>query len=203
MISLLTSMLFAQMPNYFVHETAVVDEGAKIGAGTKIWHFCHIMPHAKIGNDCSLGQNVMIADEVEIGNGVKIQNNVSVYTGVVLEDNVFVGPSVVFTNVKNPRSFINRKQEFKKTLIRKGATIGANATIICGHTVGSYAFIAAGTVVTKDVKPYSLVMGNPGVHVGWVSEYGHTLNFNVSNITQCPESGEKYQLIDNQITKIK
>lgn len=190
------------MPNYFVHETAVVDEGAKIGAGTKIWHFCHIMPHAKIGNDCSLGQNVMIADEVEIGNGVKIQNNVSVYTGVVLEDDVFVGPSAVFTNVKNPRSFINRKQEFKKTLIRKGATIGANATIICGHTVGSYAFIAAGTVVTKDVKPYSLVMGNPGVHVGWVSEYGHTLNFNVSNITQCPESGEKYQLIDNQITKL-
>lgn len=190
------------MLNYFVHETAVVDEGAKIGAGTKIWHFCHIMPQAKIGDNCSLGQNVMIADEVEIGNGVKIQNNVSVYHGVILEDDVFVGPSVVFTNVKNPRSFINRKEEFKKTIIRKGASIGANATIVCGYTVGSYAFIAAGAVVTKDVKPYSLVMGNPAVHVGWVSEYGHTLNFIVSNITQCPESGEKYQLVDNQITKI-
>ncbi|WAC41460.1 acyltransferase [Pedobacter sp. SL55] len=190
------------MPNYFVHETAVVDEGAKIGAGTKIWHFCHIMPHAKIGSNCSLGQNVMIADQVEIGNGVKIQNNVSVYEGVMLEDDVFIGPSVVFTNVKNPRSFINRKAEFKKTVVKKGASIGANATIVCGNTIGSYAFVAAGTVITKDVKPYSLVMGNPAVHVGWVSEHGHTLNFNVSNVTQCPESGEKYQLVDNQITKL-
>ncbi len=190
------------MPNYFVHETAVIDDGAEVGQGTKIWHFCHIMPNAKIGNNCSLGQNVMIADQVEIGNGVKIQNNVSVYAGVKLEDDVFIGPSVVFTNVKNPRSFINRKAEFKKTIVEKGATIGANATVVCGNTIGSYAFIGAGAVVTKDVKPYSLVLGNPAVHVGWVSEYGHTLNFNVSNVTQCPESGEKYQLVANQITKI-
>lgn len=188
---------------YFAHETAVIDEGAKVGSGTKIWHFCHIMPQAKIGENCSLGQNVMVADQVEIGNGVKVQNNVSVYEGVRIEDDVFIGPSAVFTNVKNPRSFINRKGEFKNTTVKKGATIGANATIVCGNTIGSYAFIGAGAVVTKDVKPYSLVVGNPAEHVSWVSEYGQVLNFNVSNITQCPESGEKYQLVDNKITKIE
>lgn len=188
---------------YFAHETAIIDEGAAIGTGTKIWHFCHIMSKAKIGNNCNIGQNVMIANQVEIGNGVKVQNNVSVYEGVVLEDDVFIGPSVVFTNVKNPRSFINRKEQFVKTLVRKGASIGANATIICGNTIGNYALVGAGAVITKEVKPYSLVMGNPAEHVGWVSEYGHTLNFNVSQITACPESGEKYQLVDNQITKIK
>lgn len=188
---------------YFVHETAVIDEGAKIGAGTKIWHFCHVMSAAKIGSNCILGQNVMVADHVEIGNDVKIQNNVSVYDGVTIKDDVFIGPSVVFTNVKNPRSFVNRKAEFKQTIIEKGTTIGANATILCGNYIGAYAFVGAGSVVTKDVKPYSLVVGNPATHRGWVSEYGQTLNFNVGNFATCPESGEAYQLLDNQVSKLQ
>lgn len=188
--------------NYFVHETSVIDEGALIGKETKIWHFSHIMTGATIGENCILGQNVMIASRVTIGNGVKIQNNVSVYEGVQIEDDVFVGPSVVFTNVKNPRSFINRRAEFKPTKICRGVSIGANVTILCGIKIGQYALIGAGAVVTKDVKAYSLVIGNPTEHVGWVSEYGHHLNFSISEIAECPESGQKYKLINNQVSKL-
>lgn len=188
-----------KLNNYFAHETAVIDEGAVIGFGTKIWHFCHVMNSAKIGKDCILGQNVMVATNVEIGDSVKIQNNVSVYEGVTIEDDVFVGPSVVFTNIKNPRSFINRKTEFKTTIIKKGASIGANATILCGNTVGKYALIGAGTVVTKDVKAYSIVVGNPMKHIGWVSEFGQSLNFNISDTAKCSESGHLYRLLDNQV----
>lgn len=188
--------------SYFAHETAVIDEGAIIGFGTKIWHFCHVMSGAKIGSDCILGQNVMVANSVEIGNNVKIQNNVSVYEGVTLKDDVFIGPSVVFTNVKNPRSFLNRKSEIKKTIIHTGVSIGANATIICGNTIAQYAFVGAGTVVSKDVRPYSLVIGNPMKHVGWVSEYGHALNFEMGEIAGCPESGQLYRLLDNQVFKL-
>lgn len=187
--------------SYFVHETSVIDAGATIGAETKIWHFCHVMSGAKIGEKCSLGQNVMVASNVEIGNGVKIQNNVSIYEGVTLEDDVFIGPSVVFTNIKNPRSFINRKMAFKKTLVAKGASIGANATILCGNSIGEYALIGAGAVVTKDVKAYSLMIGNPMKQVGWVSEYGQVLNFNIGNFAKCPESGQLYQLSDNQVSR--
>lgn len=188
-----------KLNNYFAHETAVIDEGAVIGFGTKIWHFCHVMNSAKIGKDCILGQNVMVATNVEIGDSVKIQNNVSVYEGVTIEDDVFVGPSVVFTNIKNPRSFINRKTEFKTTIIKKGASIGANATILCGNTVGKYALIGAGTVVTKDVKAYSIVVGNPMKHIGWVSEFGQSLNFNISDTAKCSESGQLYRLLNNQV----
>ncbi len=192
-----------KLNNYFAHETAVIDEGAMIGFGTKIWHFCHVMNSAKIGQECILGQNVMVASNVEIGDSVKIQNNVSVYEGVTIEDDVFIGPSVVFTNVKNPRSFINRKNDFKGTIVQKGASIGANATIICGNTIGQYALIGAGTVVTKDVKPYSLVIGNPMQQVGWVSESGNPLNFNIGEFATCPESGQKYQLKDHQVSKLQ
>jgi UDP-2-acetamido-3-amino-2,3-dideoxy-glucuronate N-acetyltransferase len=188
--------------NYFVHETAVVDPGCSIGEGTKIWHFCHIMPNSVIGNNCSLGQNVVIAPGTVLGNNVKIQNNVSVYTGVECEDDVFLGPSVVFTNVINPRSAIVRKNEYKKTLVKKGASIGANATIICGITIGEYAFIGAGAVVTKSVPPYALIVGNPGKQKGWMSEYGHKLHFNEAGIAVCKESGQQYELKNSTVKRI-
>jgi len=187
--------------NYFAHETAVIDEGCSIGEGTRIWHFSHIMKGSTIGHDCSIGQNVVILPEVIIGNRVKIQNNVSVYTGVVCEDDVFLGPSCVFTNVKNPRSAISRKHQYQPTYIEKGATIGANATIICDCHIGKYAMVGAGAVVTKDIPPYALVVGNPARQIGWVSEYGHRLNFNDEGIAACPESGEVYRLCDNHVVK--
>ncbi len=186
---------------YFSHETAVIDEGCSIGKGTRIWHFSHIMTRAVIGENCNLGQNVFVGPDVVIGNNVKIQNNVSVYTGVICEDDVFLGPSMVFTNVINPRSSVNRKEEFLQTLVKRGATIGANATIICGKTIGRYAFIGAGAVVTKDVPDYALFIGNPATHAGWISEYGHRLDFNEENKAVCPESKEKYELINNLVTK--
>ena len=188
--------------NYFVHETAVVDPGCVIGEGTKIWHFCHIMPNSKIGDNCSLGQNVVISPGTILGNNVKIQNNVSVYTGVECEDDVFLGPSMVFTNVINPRSAIVRKSEYKKTLVKRGATIGANATIICGITIGEFAFIGAGAVVTKSVQPFALITGNPGRHKGWMSEYGHKLQFNESGIAVCKESGQQYELKNSTVKRI-
>ena len=190
------------MTDYFAHETSAIDEGAEIGAGTKIWHFSHVMPNACIGKGCSFGQNVFVGKGVRIGNGVKVQNNVSVYTGVVCEDEVFLGPSVVFTNIKNPRSAVNRQSEYEKTLVRKGATIGANATVICGITIGSYAFIGAGAVVTKDVPDYALIVGNPARQVGWMSEYGHRLEFDYNNQAECPESKQVYQLNNNRVKRI-
>ncbi len=188
--------------HFFAHETAIVDVGCQIGEGTKIWHFTHIMSNSTIGNNCSIGQNVVISPEVKIGNGVKIQNNVSVYTGVVCEDDVFLGPSAVFTNVINPRSAIVRRNEFKTTLVQKGATIGANATIVCGITIGRYAFIGAGAVVTKNIPDYALVIGNPARQSGWMSEYGHKLKFNAEGIAICPESKEKYKLLNGSVSKI-
>lgn len=188
---------------YFAHPTAVIDEGCSIGKGTKIWHFSHIMSNCQIGKNCNIGQNVVVSPDVILGDNVRVQNNVSIYTGVICEDDVFLGPSMVFTNVINPRSAISRKDEYKKTLVEKGASIGANATIVCGHTIGKYAFIGAGAVVTKDVKPYSLVIGNPAKHVGWMSEYGHKLNFNSQGIAVCPESGENYTIENNIVTKLK
>ncbi len=185
--------------SFFSHATAIIDDGAQIGNNTKIWHFSHVMPGAKIGENCIIGQNVFIADGVIIGNGVKIQNNVSLYTGVVVEDDVFLGPSMVFTNVINPRSFIERKTEYKATYIRKGATIGANATIVCGNEVGAYALIGAAAVVTKTVKPYALVMGNPATQNGWVSQNGIKLNFDSNNKAVCGESGQQYLLEDGNI----
>ncbi|MCJ0741515.1 acyltransferase [Pedobacter montanisoli] len=185
----------------FVHETAIVDEGSKVGSYTKIWHFSHIMSGAKIGENCNIGQNVMIAAGVAIGNNVKIQNNVSIYDGVILEDDVFIGPSAVFTNVKNPRSFINRKHEFKLTKVAKGATIGANATIVCGNLIGAYAMIGAGAVITKDVKPYALMVGNPAMQAGWVSEAGIKLELDQNNYAICTETGERYRFENNQIMK--
>lgn len=187
---------------YFAHPTAVIDEGCVIGKGTKIWHFSHIMPNCVIGENCNLGQNVVVSPEVVLGNNVKVQNNVSIYTGVICEDDVFLGPSMVFTNVINPRSAINRRSEYKKTMVRKGATIGANATIVCGIEIGAYAFIGAGAVVTRDVPPYALVVGNPARQTGWMSEYGHKLKFDNKGIAVCPESGEKYRLINGQVIKI-
>lgn len=189
--------------DYFAHETAVIDEGCKIGKGTKIWHFSHIMPNCVIGENCNIGQNVVVSPDVVLGNNVRVQNNVSIYTGVICEDDVFLGPSMVFTNVINPRSAVSRKNEYKKTFVGKGASIGANATIVCGNSIGSYAFIGAGAVVTKDVKPYSLVLGNPARHIGWMSEYGHRLNFDGNGIAICPESGEKYIFNDNNVRKIE
>ena len=188
--------------DYFAHATAVIDDHCQIGKDTKIWHFSHIMPDCIIGNGCNLGQNVVVSPNVVLGNNVKVQNNVSIYTGVICEDDVFLGPSMVFTNVMNPRSAINRKNEYLKTLVKKGATIGANATVVCGNTIGEFAFIGAGTVVTKEVLPYALVVGNPAKQVGWVSEYGHTLNFNVDGFATCIESGEKYQLKNNRVLKL-
>ncbi|MBK9730326.1 MAG: N-acetyltransferase [Chitinophagaceae bacterium] len=187
---------------YFAHETAVIDEGCFIGKGTHIWHFSHVMPQCVIGENCNLGQNVVVSPDVVLGNNVKVQNNVSIYTGVTCEDDVFLGPSMVFTNVINPRSAVSRKNQYEKTLVKKGATIGANATIICGNTIGTFAFIGAGTVVTKDVKPYALVIGNPAKQIGWMSEYGHRLQFDESNIAICPESGEKYVLKNHEVEKL-
>ncbi|MFT2008816.1 acyltransferase [Pontibacter sp. 13R65] len=183
------------------HESAVIDEGCQIGSGTTIWHFSHIMSKCIIGEGCNIGQNVVVSPEVILGNNVKVQNNVSIYTGVTCEDDVFLGPSMVFTNVKNPRSAINRRGQYVKTHVEKGATIGANATIICGHHIGAYAFIGAGAVVTKDILPYALVVGNPSKQIGWVSEYGHRLYFDQNGQATCPESGEVYQLENNQVTK--
>ena len=187
---------------YFAHETAIIDEGCRIGAGTKIWHFSHIMPNCVIGERCNIGQNVVISPEVVLGSNVKIQNNVSVYTGVTCEDDVFLGPSMVFTNVTNPRSAVNRRSQYAKTHVGKGATIGANATVVCGHDIGAYAFIGAGAVVTKTIPPYALVVGNPSRQIGWMSEYGHRLHFDAAGHATCPESGEHYQLKDGKVTKI-
>jgi len=187
---------------FFAHETAVIDPDCQIGTGTKIWHFSHIMTNCSIGEHCSLGQNVVISPEVRIGNRVKIQNNVSVYTGVICEDDVFLGPSAVFTNVINPRSAVSRKDEYKPTLVKKGATIGANATIVCGITIGKYAFIGAGAVVTKNIPDYALVIGNPARQTGWMSEYGHKLKFNPEGMAVCPESQEKYRLENGKVSKI-
>ena len=187
---------------YFAHETAVIDEGCEIGKGTKIWHFSHIMPKCIIGENCNIGQNVVVSPEVILGNNVKIQNNVSLYTGVICEDDVFLGPSMVFTNIINPRSSIIRKDQYLKTIVKKGASIGANATIVCGNNIGEYAFIGAGTVVTKNVSAYALVIGNPARQTGWMSEYGHKLIFDDFGIAVCPESKEQYQLKGNKVTKI-
>jgi len=188
---------------YFAHETAVIDEGCKIGKGTKIWHFSHVMTGAEIGENCNIGQNVVVSPGVKLGRNVKVQNNVSIYTGVICEDDVFLGPSMVFTNIVNPRSAIIRKDQYVPTLVEKGATIGANSTIVCGHKIGRFAFIGAGAVVTREVKPYALVIGNPARQAGWMSEYGHRLDFDEKGIGICPESGEKYALKDGMVSKIK
>ena len=187
---------------FYSHETAIVDEGCTIGKGTKIWHFSHIMAGCTLGENCNIGQNVVVSPEVVLGNNVKVQNNVSIYTGVVCGDDVFLGPSMVFTNVTNPRSAINRRGQYARTHVGKGATIGANATIVCGHDIGQYAFIGAGAVVTKTVPAYALVVGNPAKHIGWMSEYGHRLEFNDDGFAICPESGDKYQLQNNQVSKL-
>lgn len=189
--------------NYFVHGTAVVDQGANIGEGVKIWHFSHVMANCVIGDKCNIGQNVVISPGVVLGKNVKIQNNVSVYEGVTCDDDVFLGPSMVFTNVINPRSAINRKGQYSKTHVGKGASIGANATIVCGHDIGEYAFIGAGAVVTKTVQPYALVVGNPAKQLGWVSEYGHRLNFDAEGIATCIESNQIYKLENNAVKRIK
>ena len=180
--------------NFFAHESAIIDEGCKIGKGTKIWHFSHIMKGCVIGENCNLGQNVVISPDVVLGRNVKVQNNVSIYTGVICDEDVFLGPSMVFTNVINPRSHILRRDQYQTTLVRRGASIGANATIVCGNEIGEFAFIGAGAVVTKDVPPYALIVGNPGRHVGWMSEYGQRLHFDDQGIAICPESHEKYEL---------
>lgn len=190
------------MNRFFAHETALLDEGCQIGANTKVWHFSHVMSDAVIGQNCVIGQNVMIARHVILGDNVKVQNNVSVYEGVTCEDGVFLGPSMVFTNVINPRAFIERKDEFRKTLVRHGATIGANATVVCGHTIGRYAMVGAGAVVTHDVPDYALMAGNPARQIGWVSEYGRRLEFNEQGEAVCPESGQKYRLKENLVTRI-
>lgn len=188
--------------SYFAHESAIVDDGCNIGNGTKIWHFSHIMSNCTIGEKCNIGQNVVISPDVVLGNNVKIQNNVSIYTGVICEDDVFLGPSMVFTNVINPRSAVNRRGQYSKTLVKKGASIGANATIVCGHDLGRYCFIGAGSVVTKEVPDYALIVGNPGRRIGWMSKFGHRLNFDENNIAICPESGEKYKLENNKVTAL-
>lgn len=188
---------------YFAHPTAVIDAGCEIGSGTKIWHFSHVMPGSKIGKNCNIGQNVVLSDGVVLGDNVKVQNNVSIYTGVICEDDVFLGPSCVFTNVTNPRSAVNRRGQYAKTVVKKGASIGANATIVCGHDIGEYAFVGAGAVVTKNIPAYALVVGNPSKQIGWMSEFGHRLHFDSNGIAICPESNEKYQLKDNAVLKIK
>ena len=188
--------------NHFAHETAIIDEGCEIGRGTKIWHFSHIMPNCKIGENCNIGQNVVISPEVILGKNVKVQNNVSIYTGVVCEDDVFLGPSMVFTNVVNPRSAVNRRGQYSKTIVKHGASIGANATIVCGHDIGKFAFIGAGAVVTKHVPDYALVVGNPAKQTGWMSEYGHKLSFDKSGLATCPESGEKYSLKNGNVSRL-
>jgi UDP-2-acetamido-3-amino-2,3-dideoxy-glucuronate N-acetyltransferase len=188
--------------NYFAHETAVIDEGCSIADGVKIWHFSHIMPKCEIGENCNIGQNVVISPEVILGRNVKIQNNVSIYTGVICEDDVFLGPSMVFTNVTNPRSAVNRKSEYAKTIVRKGASIGANATIVCGHDIGKFAFVGAGAVVTKTVNDYALVVGNPARQIGWMSEQGFRLEFDANNKAICPGNGDEYVLRNNLVEKI-
>lgn len=187
---------------YFSHDSAIIDEGCKIGAGTKIWHFSHIMSGCSIGRNCNIGQNVVVSPEVVLGSNVKVQNNVSIYTGVTCEDDVFLGPSMVFTNVTNPRSAINRRGQYAKTKVGKGATIGANATIVCGHDIGKYAFIGAGAVVTKTVPDYALVVGNPAKQIGWMSEFGHRLDFNEDGEATCPESNDKYRLHNKEVNKL-
>jgi len=187
---------------YFAHETAVIDEGCRIGKGSKIWHFTHIMKDCDIGEGCNLGQNVVVSPQVTLGRNVKVQNNVSIYTGVICEDDVFLGPSMVFTNVVNPRSHILRRDQYKQTLVKRGASIGANATIVCGHSIGEFAFIGAGAVVTKDVPAYALIVGNPGRHAGWMSEYGHRLKFDADGFATCPESLEKYKLENGKVTNL-
>ncbi|HQH18569.1 MAG TPA: acyltransferase [Bacteroidales bacterium] len=188
--------------DYFAHESAIIDADCNIGKGTKIWHFTHIMSNCTIGENCNIGQNVVVSPEVVLGNNVKVQNNVSIYTGVICEDNVFLGPSMVFTNIINPRSAIIRKHEYAKTIVKQGASIGANATIVCGHDIGEFAFIGAGAVVTKHVPPYALVVGNPAKQTGWMSEYGHRLNFDENGVAVCPESKEKYILKNNRVSKL-
>lgn len=188
--------------SYFSHETAVIDEPCEIGQGSKIWHFSHIMQNCKIGKNCNLGQNVVVSPEVILGNNVKVQNNVSIYTGVICEDDVFLGPSMVFTNVVNPRSSVNRRGQYVKTVVKKGASIGANATIICGHDIGEYAFIGAGAVVTKEVPAYALLIGNPARQAGWMSEYGHRLLFDEQGLAVCQESQEIYKLEDGKVKKL-
>lgn len=187
---------------YFAHETAVIDDGCIIGDGTKIWHFSHIMANSELGMNCNLGQNVVISPGVKLGNNVKVQNNVSIYTGVICQDDVFLGPSMVFTNVNNPRSAINRRGSYEATIVEYGASIGANATIVCGNNIGHHAFVGAGTVVTKPVPPYALVVGNPARQIGWMSEYGLRLEFDKNGMAVCNESGEKYQLTDGQVIKV-
>lgn len=188
-------------PKYFAHETAIIDPGCEIGEGTKIWHFSHIMADCKIGKNCNIGQNCVVSPEVVLGENVKIQNNVSVYTGVTCEDDVFLGPSMVFTNVINPRSNVNRRGQYTKTNVKRGVSIGANATIVCGHDIGQFAFIGAGAVVTKEVAAYALLVGNPAKQIGWMSEFGHRLNFDEQGVAICPESNEKYHLIDSKTVR--
>ena len=188
--------------DFFAHETAVIDEGCTIGMGTKIWHFSHIMKDSIIGEKCNIGQNVVVSPGVRLGNNVKVQNNVSIYTGVICEDDVFLGPSMVFTNIINPRSAVIRRDLYVKTMVRRGASIGANATIICGNEIGEYALIGAGAVITKNVKPFALVVGNPGRQTGWVSEFGHKLSFDNDGVAACPESGQKYKLSEERVTKV-
>jgi UDP-2-acetamido-3-amino-2,3-dideoxy-glucuronate N-acetyltransferase len=190
------------MPEYFFHPSAIIDEGCEIGSGTKIWHFSHIMPNSIIGKNCNIGQNVVVSSLVEVGNNVKIQNNVSLYTGVICEDDVFIGPSVVFTNVINPRSAVSRQDQYKKTIVKTGASIGANATIVCGNTLGKFSFIGAGAVVTKDIPDYALYIGNPAFQSAWMSEYGHKLNFDSEGMATCPESNQKYQLLNGKVIRI-
>tara|TARA_B110000046_G_scaffold97901_1_gene105542 strand:- start:14468 stop:15043 length:576 start_codon:yes stop_codon:yes gene_type:complete len=187
---------------YFAHETAVIDDGCTIGEGAKIWHFCHIMPNSVLGENCNIGQNCVISPKVILGNNVKVQNNVSIYTGVICEDDVFLGPSMVFTNVMNPRSAIVRRGQYTKTIVRKGASIGANATIVCGNDLGKYCFIGAGAVITKEVKDYALMVGNPAKQIGWISEFGHRLSFDENNRAVCSESNQEYKLEKNQVSKI-
>ena len=187
---------------YYAHETAVIDEDCEIGEGTKIWHFSHIMPNCEIGLKCNIGQNVVVSPDVKLGNNVKVQNNVSIYSGVICEDDVFLGPSMVFTNVTNPRSSVNRRGQYTKTIVKRGASIGANATIVCGHDIGEFAFIGAGSVVTKDVLPFALVVGNPARQIGWMSEYGHRLEFDTEGFAICPESQSRYQLVNNKVEKL-
>ena len=187
---------------YFAHETAVIDERCIIGKGTKIWHFSHIMSGSEIGENCNIGQNVVISPGVKLGRNVKVQNNVSIYTGVICEDDVFLGPSMVFTNIVNPRSAVIRKDSYVSTIVEKGASVGANSTIVCGHRIGMYAFIGAGAVVTREVKPYALVVGNPARQTGWMSEYGHKLKFDEAGIAICPESREKYRIVEGNVSKI-
>ncbi len=191
------------MKNFFAHETAVIDENCSIGNDTKIWHFSHIMSNCTIGEGCNLGQNVVVSPQVILGKNVKVQNNVSIYTGVICEADVFLGPSMVFTNVINPRSDIIRKKEYLRTIVKKGASIGANATIVCGNNIGEYAFVGAGAVVTKEIKPYALVVGNPSQQIGWVSEYGHRLEFNEAGFATCKESKQQYQLRNDFVKKME